>query len=159
MTLSLTGMEVYAFWRTRSHPNPKTPKTPTYVGIGTSVHRTTMVDGRRQPWQPPPPWRDPLAQNHGCHGDIWSDPATPPTRTASEGPWQERFGRVLRENTFLKGDGQFTTPIMPNRQIMPPATNGGHDGHISWLWRLLLYRLFVNALTNNNLTRINLNWL
>ena len=26
------------------------------------VHRTTMVDGRRRPWQPPPPWRNPSAQ-------------------------------------------------------------------------------------------------
>ena len=76
-----------------SDPNPKTPKTPTYVGIGTVstnfmenwsismissksqnshyltyvgigtlVHTTTMVDGRRRPWQPPPPWRNPPAR-------------------------------------------------------------------------------------------------
>ena len=64
------------------------------------VHRTTMVDGRRRPWQPPPPWRNPPAQNHGCHGNIWSDLAAPPTRTAWEGPWRERFGRIWRETTY-----------------------------------------------------------
>ena len=58
------------------------PKLLTYVGIGTLVHRTTMVNGRRRPWQPPPPWRDLPAQNHGCHGNIWSDLATLLTRTA-----------------------------------------------------------------------------
>ena len=26
------------------------------------VHRTTIVDGRRRPWQPPPPWRNPPAR-------------------------------------------------------------------------------------------------
>ena len=43
-------------------PNPKTPKTPTYVGIGTLVPTTTMVNGRQRPWQPPPPWRNPPAR-------------------------------------------------------------------------------------------------
>ena len=67
------------FLRARSHPNPK---NPTYVGIATLVHITMMVNGQQRPWKPLPPCRDPPAQNHGCHDNIWSDPATPPTQTA-----------------------------------------------------------------------------
>jgi hypothetical protein len=35
----------------------------------------------------------------------------------------------LRETTFTKGGGQFTTPTMLNHQIMPSARDGGRDGH------------------------------
>jgi hypothetical protein len=79
---SLTGIEVSGSGAAQSHPNPKSPTDLTYVGIGTLLHRTTMVDGQQQPWQPPPPWRDPPAQNHGFHGNIWSDLATLQTRTS-----------------------------------------------------------------------------
>ena len=42
---------------------------------------------------------------------------------------------------------------MPNHQIMPSARDGGRDGHIRWLWQLLLYGSFLNALINNSVTR------
>ena len=141
-----------------SLPNPKTPKTPAYVGIGTLVHRTMMVDGRRRPWQPPPPWRNPPAQNHGCHGNSWSDPAIPLTRT-------EPLDKVLDESGLLgfgekllihSGVDNLLHITMPNRQIMPPARNGGRDGHRRWLWRLLLYRPFINVIINNSITQFEL---
>jgi hypothetical protein len=35
---------------------------------------------------------------------------------------------------------------------MPSARHGGCDGHIGWIWRLLLYGSFLNPLINNSVT-------